>query len=169
MKSLLEKNAIETVNPRDSQVGFYSTIFIVPKQSGGFRAKLMKIKQILKESAIQNGNFHDSVSKYRGLGLFYRSFRRLFAYSYPFRKQKISTICNRREDLSVSSTSFRNLCCPAPIHKSSFNLTRLLASERITSSCLFRWLADQKSRLSPAYVRKTAYNLTNFVTRFHNK
>lgn len=41
VKSLLEKkNAKEIVEPQNSDAWFYSTIFIVPKQLGGFRAIL---------------------------------------------------------------------------------------------------------------------------------
>lgn len=50
VKSLLEKNAIEIVEPQNSDAGFYSTIFIVPKQSGGFRAilNLRKLNKFIK-------------------------------------------------------------------------------------------------------------------------
>lgn len=50
VKSLLEKNAIEIVDPQNSNAGFYSTIFIVPKQSGGFRAipNLRKLNKFIK-------------------------------------------------------------------------------------------------------------------------
>lgn len=50
VKSLLEKNAIEIVDPQNSNVGFYSTIFIVPKQSGGFQAilNLRKLNKFIK-------------------------------------------------------------------------------------------------------------------------
>lgn len=47
VKSLLEKNAIEMVEPQNSDAGFYSTIFIVPKQSGRFRA-ILNLKKLNK-------------------------------------------------------------------------------------------------------------------------
>lgn len=50
VKPLLEKNAIEIVDPQNSNVGFYLTIFIVPKQSGGFQAilNLRKLNKFIK-------------------------------------------------------------------------------------------------------------------------
>lgn len=126
-------------------------------------SELKKIKQIYKESALQNGNFKisNSVTKYRGLGLFYRSFRCLSACTYPFRKQKILKICSRRNSLSVPSTSLRNFCCASPVHKNSVNFVKPLASKGITSQCLFRRLANQKSKLSTIKGRTTIYNRAN--------
>lgn len=136
---------------------------------------LSEIKHIFKESAFQNGNFRirDSVSKCRGLGLFYRSFSRLFAYSYPFWKPRISKICCRREDLSVSSTFFRNFCCPVPINKSSFNPT-LLGHLRQRGLHPHDYWDDLLTHVSDikiisSNVRKTANNSTNSETGFHNK
>lgn len=45
-----KKNAKEIVEPQNSDAGFYSTIFIVPKQLGGFRAilNLRKLNKFIK-------------------------------------------------------------------------------------------------------------------------
>ena len=72
IKSLLDKNAIEIVDPKDSNTGFYSTIFTVPKQTGGFRAilNLRKLNKFIRNqhfkmetlrSVIQSLNIGDWV------------------------------------------------------------------------------------------------------------
>lgn len=68
VKSLLCKDAIETVPPHEVESGFYSRYFIVSKKDGGFRRildlrllnqtlKRLKFKSDVETSQIQDGHF----------------------------------------------------------------------------------------------------------------
>lgn len=59
------------------------------------------------------------------------------------------------------STSLWNFCCASPVYKKSVNFVRPLASKGITFPCLFRQLANQKSKLSTTEGGTTIYNRAN--------
>ena len=135
----------------------------------GFKSK--KPKQVYKNSAFQNGNFKvgRAFSRYRGLGLFIGSFRRLFTYSHTSKKQTIPTFCSRWNSLPVLCSSIRNRVCSKNFHQNRISNPVSSKTERHSSPCISGRLADSGKMSKQSFCIPNPHGGNHSEIRLHNK
>ncbi|VDI47322.1 Hypothetical predicted protein [Mytilus galloprovincialis] len=147
---LLEKNVIEHVPVGQENLGYYSTVFVVPKRQGGLRPilNLKPLNQIVVPHHFKMETLR-SIMKALKKGRLCSNFgfsRCIFSYPNSHRLQTIPEIPISRSQLPISSNAIRAQICPKSVHKDHGCISSIPTKVNDSDIHVSRRLADQQFR-----------------------